>query len=95
MIEVRETVSFSKWLRSLKDRSAQLRIQKRIDRLSYGLFGDAKFFDGIGELRVNYGPGYRIYFIKRGKEVVILLAGGDKSTQQNDIERALKMAKEA
>jgi putative addiction module killer protein len=95
MIEVRQTVIFAKWLRSLKDRSAQLRIKKRIDRLPYGLFGDTKFFNGVGELRIDYGPGYRIYFIRRGEEMVILLAGGDKTTQQDDIKRAVKLAKEA
>lgn len=94
MIEVRETEVFSKWFRSLKDRSSQLRIQKRIDRLAYGLFGDAKFFDGIGELRIDFGPGYRVYFVKRGNTVVILLSGGDKSTQKKDIMQAIELAKE-
>lgn len=94
MIEVRQTVVFSAWLVSLKDRAAQLRIQKRIDRLSYGLLGDAKFFSGIGELRIDYGPGYRVYFAKRGEEIVILLSGGNKSTQRKDIAKAIEMAKE-
>ena len=62
--------------------------------IALGLFGDAKFFDGIGELRVDYGPGYRVYFVKRGNEVVILLCGGDKSRQTKDIKQAIEMAKE-
>lgn len=94
MIEVRQTTVFTKWFMSLRDRGAQLRIQKRIDRLAYGLFGDAKFFDGIGELRIDYGPGYRVYFIKKGDTVVILLSGGDKGTQRKDIRQAIDMAKE-
>lgn len=63
-------------------------------RVQVGLFGDAKFFDGIGELRVDHGPGYRVYFVRRDKLVIVLLCGGDKSTQKKDIERALEMAKE-
>ncbi|SFB60992.1 putative addiction module killer protein [Rhizobium sp. NFR07] len=78
----------------LKDRTAQLRIQKRIDRLGVGLFGDAKYFSGIGELRVDHGPGYRVYFVQQGKEVVILLSGGNKGSQDRDIKRAIEMAKE-
>jgi putative addiction module killer protein len=94
MVEVRQTDVFARWFSSLKDRTAQLRIQKRIDRLSVGLFGDAKYFSGIGELRVDYGPGYRVYFVQRGSEVVILLSGGDKGSQDRDIKRAIDMAKE-
>ena len=94
MIEVRQTAVFRDWFTSLRDRRAQLRIQTRIDRLSVGLFGDAKFFDGIGELRIDYGPGYRVYFVKQGNTIVILLSGGDKSTQRKDIKRAIDMAKE-
>jgi putative addiction module killer protein len=59
-----------------------------------GLFGDAKFFDGIGELRIDHGPGYRVYFVKRGDTIVVLLCGGDKRTQGKDIRRAIDMAKE-
>lgn len=94
MIEVRQTTVFRDWHRGLKDIRAQVRIQTRIDRLSVGLFGDAKFFDGIGELRIDYGPGYRVYFVKRGNTVVILLSGGDKSTQKKDIKQAINMVKE-
>jgi putative addiction module killer protein len=70
------------------------RIRTRIARLQSGLMGDAKFFEGIGELRIDSGPGYRIYFCQRGRTVVILLCGGDKSTQRKDIERAKQLAKE-
>jgi putative addiction module killer protein len=63
-------------------------------RVQAGLLGDAKFFNGIGELRIDYGPGYRVYFVRRGSLVIILLCGGDKSTQRKDIERALEMVKE-
>lgn len=94
MIEVRRAAVFVEWLRSLKDARARTRIEVLIDRIALGLFGDAKFFDGIGELRVDYGPGYRVYFVKRGNEVVVLLCGGDKSKQAKDIKRAIEMAKE-
>ncbi len=94
MIEVRQTKIFREWLSSLKDSRAQARIATRIARIEVGLLGDAKFFDGIGELRVDYGPGYRVYFVKRGDVVVVLLCGGDKSTQAKDIERAKEMAHE-
>ncbi len=94
MVEVRKTAAFLGWFRSLKDERARARIQIRIDRLELGLFGDAKFFDGIGELRIDYGPGYRVYFLRRGDTVVILLCGGDKSSQSRDIRRAVEMAKE-
>jgi putative addiction module killer protein len=94
MIEVRETRLFRDWLDGLKDRRASERIAQRIVRLQSGLFGDVKFFDGIGELRVDHGPGYRVYFVQRGKVLVILLCGGDKRTQKKDIRRAGEMAKE-
>jgi len=94
MIDVRKTRIFVDWLRSLRDLRAQVRIQARIDRLEYGLFGDAKFFDGIGELRIDYGPGYRVYFVRLGNEIVILLCGGDKKSQRNDITEAKRLAKE-
>jgi putative addiction module killer protein len=94
MIEVRRTTVFIEWLRGLKDRRAQELISQRIARLQAGLFGDAKFFGGIGELRIDYGPGYRVYFVRKGDIIVVLLCGGDKSTQSKDIERATKMVKE-
>ena len=94
MIEVRRSAEFSDWLKSLKDVRAQARIEIRIARVELGNLGDAKFFDGIGELRIDYGPGYRVYFIKRGNTVVILLCGGDKSSQKKDIKHAVAMTKE-
>jgi putative addiction module killer protein len=94
MLEVRKTAEFVEWLKHLKDVRAVARIQVRLDRVELGNLGDAKFFDGIGELRIDYGPGYRIYFVKRGNTVVILLCGGDKSSQDKDIKKAITMAKE-
>jgi putative addiction module killer protein len=92
VIEVRKTDAFAKWFEGLRDVRAKARIQVRIDRLSPGLFGDAKFFDSIGELRIDYGPGYRLYFIKRRKTVVVLLCGGNKTSQKRDIAAARAMA---
>lgn len=94
MFEVRQTDIFHQWLTTLRDQRAQAKVAIRITRLQSGLLGDAKFFDGIGELRIDYGPGYRVYFTKRGNVVVILLCGGDKSSQQRDIARAKSMATE-
>jgi len=94
MIEVRQTEVFSKWLRELDDRQARARIQTRIDRLQLGLAGDVKpVGEGVSELRIDYGPGYRVYFSQRGHELVILLAGGDKRTQHRDIRTALELAR--
>lgn len=93
MIEVRQTEIFSKWLMGLRDIRARARIQARIDRLELGNTGDAKpVGEGVSEMRIDYGPGYRVYFIQRGAELVILLAGGDKSSQSKDIRRALSLA---
>jgi putative addiction module killer protein len=94
MYRVRQTAEFAKWFDALRDVRAKERIDQRIARLAVGLFGDVKFFDGIGELRIDYGPGYRVYFIRRGREVVLLLCGGDKSSQVRDIRKALALAKE-
>ena len=94
MVEVRETGVFSRWFKSLQDVKAQAGNQTRINRLTIGLLGDVKFFGGIGEVRIDYGPGYRIYFVQRGNELIILLSGGDKGTQERDIKRAIDMAKE-
>jgi len=94
MVEVRQTEVFSKWLRELRDRQARVRIQTRIDRLQLGLAGDAKpVGEGVSELRFDYGPGYRVYFVWRGWELVILLAGGDKRTQNRDIKTAMELAR--
>ena len=87
-----QTPEFAKWLSSLKDRVAYRLITLRIARLEAGLFGDAKFFGKVGELRVNTGAGYRVYFTRRGDQLVILLCGGDKRTQQKDIAKAEIMA---
>ena len=94
MIEVRQTTVFRDWFDGLKDRRAQERIAQRIVRLQAGLFGDTKFFDGIGELRVDHGPGYRVYFVQRGLVVIVLLCGGDKGSQGRDIRRAKALAAE-
>jgi putative addiction module killer protein len=95
MIVVKKTDTFLLWLRGLRDVRAIARIQVRIDRLALGNLGDVKpVGDGISELRVDYGPGYRVYFVQRGKTVVVLLCGGDKRTQDTDIESAKRLAKE-
>jgi putative addiction module killer protein len=95
MIEVRKTEVFTKWFNSLKDRRAKARIQARIDRVEMGDFGDVvPVGEGINELRIFYGPGYRVYFIQRGLVLVILLSGGDKSTQTSDISQAKEIAKQ-
>lgn len=95
MIEVRQTEIFSKWLRALRDRRARVRIQARIDRLVAGNSGDIKpVGGGVLEMRIDYGPGYRVYFVKRGSKLVILLAGGDKGSQAKDIEKAKQIAEE-
>jgi putative addiction module killer protein len=95
VIEVRKTAEFINWFAGLRDIKAQARIRVRIDRLELGLLGDAKFFEGIGELRIDYGPGYLLYFAKRGNTVIVLLCGGDKRSQDGDIKRAIDMAREA
>ena len=94
MIEVRLTADFTRWLDGLRDAAGRLRVVARIRRVEIGNIGDAKYFDGIGELRIDHGPGYRLYFVKAGSAVVILLCGGDKSTQKRDIAKAKQMAKE-
>lgn len=95
MIEVRQTEEFAHWLASLRDELAAKRIKQRIARVQIGLFGDTKSVgDGLIELRVDHGPGYRVYFVRRGDVLVILLCGGDKSSQSRDIARAKTMAEE-
>jgi putative addiction module killer protein len=95
MIEVRQTAFFTAWLNGLRDRKAHARILARIRRLSVGNPGDVKpVGSGVSELRIDYGPGYRLYFVARGETVVILLCGGDKRTQARDIAQAIEMAKE-
>ena len=93
MVEVRKTEVFAKWLDALKDIRARARILVRIERLAAGNPGDVKpVGEGVSELRINYGPGYRVYYKKHGRQVVILLAGGDKRTQARDIKTALRLA---
>ncbi len=94
MFEVRQTSVFEDWLEGLKDREARRRIAIRLVRIEAGLLGDVKYFKGVGELRIDYGPGYRVYFAKRGELIILLLCGGDKKTQQRDIARAIEMAQE-
>ena len=95
MVEVIRTDDFDKWLRKLKDRVGRLRIVERLDRLASGNPGDAKQVgQGVWELRLMFGPGYRIYYLQDGPRVILLLNGGDKSTQQQDIERAYQLAEE-
>jgi putative addiction module killer protein len=94
MIEVRQTDEYSEWFINLRDKQARARINARIRRLSLGNSGDVKpVGEGVSELRIDYGPGYRVYFLQRGREVVILLAGGDKRTQQKDIQAALDLVR--
>ena len=94
MMEVRQTEAFADWFARLRDRQARARINVRIRRLSLGNPGDVcPVGEGVSELRVDYGPGYRVYFVQRGASLVILLAGGDKRTQERDIELALELAR--
>jgi putative addiction module killer protein len=93
MVEVRQTEVFARWLGSLRDAKAAAKIAQRIVRVQSGLSGDVKpIGEGISELRVNFGPGYRLYFVQRGKVLIILLCGGDKSTQARDIRRAKELS---
>lgn len=95
MVEIRKTEVFAQWLDGLRDLQARARIQVLIERLAAGNAGDAEpVGEGVSELRINHGPGYRVYFKKRGQELIILLAGGDKSTQAKDIKTALRLARD-
>lgn len=93
MIEILQTDEFARWLKRLKDNNARARINVRIRRISLtGNLGDAKpVGDGVFELRIDYGPGYRLYYSKRENEIVLLLIGGDKSSQQRDIDKAKRL----
>ena len=94
MIEIRKTEMFERWVTGLRDRNAVARIKSRVDRLQLGLLGDARpVGEGVSEMRIDYGPGYRVYFVQRGTKVVVLLAGGDKRTQTRDIEKAIELAR--
>jgi len=95
MIQLIKTRSFDKWLSGLRDFSVQSRIAARLDRLAMGNPGDVKpAGGGISELRINYGPGYRVYFMQRGPILIVLLCGGDKSSQASDSKRAKALARE-
>ena len=95
MIEVRQTARFATWLAGLRDDRARARILKRLDRARDGNLGDvAPVGEGVSEMRIFYGPGYRVYFIQRGKALIVLLCGGDKSTQGADIAEAKALARE-
>ena len=95
MKTVHTTSIFDDWFSALRDRQGKLRIQARIDRAELGNSGDcAPVGEGVSEMRIHVGPGYRIYFVERGLEIIVLLAGGDKSTQAKDIKLAHKLAKQ-
>jgi putative addiction module killer protein len=95
VVEVRQTDVFTEWFAGLRDREARARITVRIRRLSLGNSGDVKpVGSGVSEMRIDYGPGYRVYFVGRGDTVVVLLCGGDKRHQDRDIARALELARE-
>ena len=94
MIEVRKTEVYAKWLDSLRDARARARVLVRVERLAAGNPGDVRpVGEGVSELRIDYGPGYQVYFEKQGRMVVILMAGGDKRTQSQDVETALRLAR--
>lgn len=93
MIEIRKTAVFERWFSTLRDRQVRARVSIRIDRLALGNPGDAKpVGSGVSELRIDYGPGYRVYYVRQGTALVVLLAGGDKRTQNRDIRAALELA---
>lgn len=95
MFTILRSATFDRWLRRLRDRQAINRIVARLLAVESGHLGDVRSVgDGVSEMRVHHGPGYRIYFITRGAEVIVLLCGGDKDSQRRDIERAKRMAKE-
>ncbi len=95
MIEIRKTGIFSKWLDNVRDKNAKTRIASRLDRLSFGHLGDVKpVGENVSELRIHCGAGYRVYFTIQGKSVIILLCGGDKSSQSRDIKAAQLLAKQ-
>ncbi|OIP66089.1 MAG: addiction module antitoxin RelB [Nitrospirae bacterium CG17_big_fil_post_rev_8_21_14_2_50_50_9] len=95
MLEIRKTETFAQWLDGLRDIHARARVQVRVERLAAGNPGDVRpVGEGVSELRIDYGPGYRVYFTRRGRTVIILLAGGDKRTQAADIKTALRLARD-
>lgn len=95
MIELIRSATFDRWLSGLRDRRAVARVAARLDRLAAGHHGDAEpVGNGVSELRINYGPGYRVYYLQRGPVLVVLLCGGDKSSQSRDIQQAKVLAAE-
>ena len=95
MFEVRQTVTFRDWFGGLRDLRAQAQIVRRIERAQAGNLGDtAAVGEGVGEMRIHHGPGYRLYFVQRGQEIIFLLTGGDKSSQSRDIKAAIRISKE-
>jgi putative addiction module killer protein len=93
MLDIRETDEFSKWLGTLKDMRARAKVLVRVERLAHGNPGDVEpVGEGVSELRIDHGPGYRVYFVQRGMRYVLLLAGGDKRTQKRDIAKAKRLA---
>ena len=94
MLEIRKTEAYARWLDGLRDIRARARVLARVERLATGNPGDIKpVGEGVSELRIDYGPGYRVYFTMRGRTVIILLAGGEKRTQASDIKTALRLAR--
>jgi putative addiction module killer protein len=94
-MQVHQTHSFKAWFEELRDVRSRARIQARIDRLSLGNPGDVRpVGSGVSELRIDYGPGYRVYFVQRGEDLIVLLAGGKKDTQARDISQAIALASE-
>ena len=95
MIEIRKTEVFARWIDALKDVRARARVLVRIERLAAGNPGDVQSVgEGVSELRIDYGPGYRVYFKRTGRELIVLLAGGDKKSQAKDIKTALRLARD-
>jgi len=95
MFEIIQSATFARWLAHLKDHQARMRIHARLDRVALGNFGDAEpIGEGLSELRIHHGPGYRLYCMQRGMRVVVMLCGGDKSSQARDIEQAKRIAQE-
>ncbi|KLU14074.1 MULTISPECIES: type II toxin-antitoxin system RelE/ParE family toxin [Xenorhabdus] len=95
MITIERTQDFEKWLKSLKDRIAKAKILIRVERIEEGNFGDVEAVgNGVSELKIHYGQGYRVYFAHKNNEIILLLCGGDKSSQQADIKKAKQLAKE-
>ena len=94
MFEIRKTETYARWLDGLRDVQARARVMVRVERLAAGNPGDVKpAGEGVSEMRIDYGPGYLVYYTQRGREVVVLLAGGDKGTQATDIKTALRLAR--